>query len=226
MTFSSLATNKLQPQYVIPLATVSATTGSPTIDTSSRPGKTIYKFVNSGTGSITFGTSGTIEVLVVGGAGAGENGGRGAIAGGGGGGMVVYLPSMYVTAGTYSITRGEGASRASTWTGSQAIRECGGFSLFGGIYAAGGGGAGQSGADGPTGGSTNGKIPGVGIGQGAAMGSDATGITNSITGSSVLYGGGGQIWYGGSNTPSTGYSRVDGTGTGTGAHGCVIVVIG
>jgi hypothetical protein len=50
-------------------ATVTATTGSPTIDTTSRPGKTIYKFLSSG--SITIGTAGTCEVLVVGGGGSG-----------------------------------------------------------------------------------------------------------------------------------------------------------
>ena len=38
-------------------ATVTATTGSPTVDTSSRAGKTIYKF--AGSGSITVGSAGT-----------------------------------------------------------------------------------------------------------------------------------------------------------------------
>ena len=38
-------------------ATYTATTGSPTIDTSSRAGKTIIKF--TGSGSITIGTAGT-----------------------------------------------------------------------------------------------------------------------------------------------------------------------
>ena len=71
----------------IPKATVTATTGSPTIDTSSRPGKTIYKF--TGSGSITIGTAGTCEVLVVGGGGAGveatsNDNSKGASAGGGG----------------------------------------------------------------------------------------------------------------------------------------------
>ena len=51
------------------LATVTATTGSPTIDSSTRAGKTIYKF--TGSGSITIGTAGTCEVLVIGGGGGG-----------------------------------------------------------------------------------------------------------------------------------------------------------
>ena len=50
-------------------ATVTATTGSPTIDSASRAGKTIYKF--TGSGSITVGTAGTCEILVIGGGGGG-----------------------------------------------------------------------------------------------------------------------------------------------------------
>jgi len=54
----------------VPKATYSATTGSPTIDTASRPGKTIIKF--TGSGSITT-TAGTAEVLVVAGGAAGAD---------------------------------------------------------------------------------------------------------------------------------------------------------
>ena len=50
-------------------AIVTATTGSPTIDTSSRPGKTIYKYTGSGT--ITIATGGMAEVLIIGGGGGG-----------------------------------------------------------------------------------------------------------------------------------------------------------
>jgi hypothetical protein len=50
-------------------ATVTSTTGSPSIDTTTRPGKTIYRF--TGTGSITIGTAWTCEVLLVGGGGSG-----------------------------------------------------------------------------------------------------------------------------------------------------------
>ena len=59
-------------------ATATASTGSPTIDSATRAGKTIYKF--TGSGSITIGTAGTCEVLVVGG------GGGGGCQGGAGGG--------------------------------------------------------------------------------------------------------------------------------------------
>ncbi len=75
MTFSKLSNGKISTKTVAGLttgigkATVTATTGSPTVDTSSRAGKTIYKFTASG--SITIGTAGTAEILVVGGGGSG-----------------------------------------------------------------------------------------------------------------------------------------------------------
>jgi hypothetical protein len=70
-------------------ATYTATTGSPTIDTASRAGKTIIKF--TGSGSITIGTAGTCEVLVVGGGG----GGGSNLGGGGGAGGYVYNTSAF-----------------------------------------------------------------------------------------------------------------------------------
>ena len=75
-------------------ATVTGTTGSPTIDSSTRSPKTIYKFTGSGT--ITVATAGFIEVLV-GGGGAGGAGGVTSNygAGGGGAGGYVYNASVY-----------------------------------------------------------------------------------------------------------------------------------
>jgi hypothetical protein len=84
-----------------PRPTVTATTGSPTIDTSSRPGKTIYKFTANG--SITIGSPGLAEVLVVG------PGGQSA-RGGAGGGQIVYNASMYLKAGTLPIYLGSAGS--------------------------------------------------------------------------------------------------------------------
>ena len=54
-------------------ATVTGTTGSPSVDTTTRAGKTIYNF--TGSGSITVGTAGTCEVFVLGGGGGGGQGG-------------------------------------------------------------------------------------------------------------------------------------------------------
>jgi hypothetical protein len=80
-------------------ATVTATTGSPTVDTSSRAGKTIYKF--TGSGSITVGTAGTCEILVIGGGGGGARGGGGA-------GGFSYNASALLPSGTLTVTVGGG----------------------------------------------------------------------------------------------------------------------
>ena len=82
----------------IPKATVNATTGSPTTNNNARAGKTIYQF--NGSGSITVGTEGTAEVLVVGGGGGGGWSGGG----GGGAGGVYYDASTVLPAGTLTVT--------------------------------------------------------------------------------------------------------------------------
>jgi hypothetical protein len=94
----------------IPLATVTSTTGSPTVDTTSRPGKTIYTF--NGSGTIVFGVAGTCEVLAVGGGGAGFNSGGGISYGNGGGGAggYVYNASALVAAATFTVTIGAGGT--------------------------------------------------------------------------------------------------------------------
>ena len=83
-------------------ATVTASTGSPTIDTTSRPGKTIYKF--TGSGSITVGTAGYAEVLIVAG------GGAGLFYAGGGAGGYYYNSSYFIASGTQTVTVGAGGS--------------------------------------------------------------------------------------------------------------------
>jgi hypothetical protein len=92
----------------IPKATVTGTTGSPAVDSSTRAGKTIYKF--TGSGSITFGVSGTCEILAIGGGGSGyiANLGNGYGGGGGGAGGYVYYSSLLVSNATYTITVGAG----------------------------------------------------------------------------------------------------------------------
>ena len=93
----------------VPKATVNATTGSPTVNNNARSGKTIYAF--NGAGSLTVGTDGTAEILLVGGGGAGS-GTQSALNGGGAGG-VVYDSTGYLTAGTYTVTVGAGGNYAS-----------------------------------------------------------------------------------------------------------------
>jgi hypothetical protein len=92
-------------------ATVTGTTGSPSVDSSTRPGKTIYNFTGSGT--ITVGTAGTCEVLIIGG-----GGGAGWYGGGGGGGGLVYNTSVLLPSGTITVTVGAGGNAGGT-NGSQ-----------------------------------------------------------------------------------------------------------
>ena len=89
-------------------ATVTASTNA-TVDTSSRAGKTIYKFTSSG--DITIGTAGTCELLLIGGGGGGgSNSAYGGAGGGGGGGGLLYNTSALVPAGTLTVTVGAGGA--------------------------------------------------------------------------------------------------------------------
>ena len=121
----------------IPLATVTATTGSPTIDSATRAGKTIYKF--TGSGSITIGTAGTCEVLLVGGGGGGSAG----PGGGGGAGGYIYSTSILLPLGTLTVTVGAGG----TGTTNATAGNNGTTSVLGPYYSPGGGG----GSDPPSG---------------------------------------------------------------------------
>jgi len=135
-------------------ATISATTGSPTIDTTSRAGKTIYKFTGSGT--ITVANGGNAEVLIVGAGGGG--GGTDSPGGGGGAGGLLYSASTYLAAGTLTITVGAGGA------GGASAGNNGGSSQVGlliGIGGGAGGGRGQSGSD-----TSNGTQGGSGGGAG------------------------------------------------------------
>jgi hypothetical protein len=108
-------------------ATVTATTGSPTVDTSSRAGKTIYLF--TGSGSITVGTAGTCELLVLGGGGGGGSAAGNGGGGGGGAGGLFYDTSVFLPAGTLTVTVGAGGATDST----------GATSRIGNYYGIGGG---------------------------------------------------------------------------------------
>ena len=233
-----------------PKATVTATTGSPTIDTTSRAGKTIYKFTGSGT--ITVGVGGTCEYLVIGG---GCNGGGG----------YIYNTSAVLQAGTLTVTIGAGVYGGGTgttggnpsqlgdivalsggtadWSSSSGTYKSpggtGGGSRQAGVtnpprlsgvqgYAGGAGFEGmQSPAFGGGGGAggVGGNAPNVTTG-----GTGGAGAANSITGSSVTYsaGGGG---YGSTTTGSpTGAGAANtgngGGGSNAGGSGFVVVVIG
>ena len=123
------------------------TTGSPTVDSATRAGKTIYKFTSSG--SITVGTAGSCEVLVVG--------------GGGAGGMLTGTTSVMPST-AYAITVGAGGAG----TTSSAHGGNGTNSTLSSFTATGGGAGGYS-NDAQPGGSGGG-----GTGYGAQGGGNGT----------------------------------------------------
>jgi hypothetical protein len=211
-----------------PKATVTGTTGSPTVDTSSRPGKTIYKF--TGSGSITVGVAGTCEYLVIGGGVCNAAGG------------LIYRTSAVLPSGTLTVTVGAGFGFPSTSGGSgnpsrlgDVVALAGGFADFG--YQAGtmpfqggssggsrvtgttrsaalsgaqgnNGGQGTTGSMGPAASGGGGGAGGVGGNtSGFTGGNGGAGSANSITGSSVTYAAG-----------AGGYGQTaNGTPTGNGA---------
>jgi len=235
-----------------PKATVTATTGSPTIDTTSRPGKTIYKYTGSGT--ITVGVGGTCEYLVIGG---GCNGGGG----------LVYNTTAVIPSGTLTVTVGAGSVGGATAGGAtggnpstlgQVIGLPGGvadFSSSSGTYTvAGGTGGGSrlastsnppllSGVQGFSGGQgfTGMGSPALGGGGGAGGvggnapsltvgGTGGAGAANSITGSSVTYsaggGGFGSTTVGSPTGAGAANTGNGGGGTNAGGSGFVVIVIG
>jgi|GEM_PF-1767351 len=191
-----------------PTATVSGTTGSPTVDTSSRPGKTIYKFTSS-SGSISIATAGTAEILVVGGGG-GPGNGTTEMTGGGGAGGMLYMANAYIPAGTAIVTVGAGGAvgynggpsqlgpyvGAGGGVGAQTRLATGGAggSGGGGGDNGGTGGAGLSGQgnNGGNGGTNPGGGGGGAGGAGSNTGARGAGLANSITGASVTYAQGGK----------------------------------
>lgn len=172
----------------VPKATVSSTTGSPT--TGSNGSKTWYRW--TGTGSVTLG-AGLLDMTIVGGGGGGMGGGYG----GGHGGQVYSVTSVYVAAGTYTVTVGAAGGLAAD----------GGSSSVGSITALGGKGGNQSQGNAGCGGAGSNNKPGeeTGTQDGTA---GTAGLTTNITGSTLTFGGGGG---GGSNST---YSAPGGTGGG------------
>jgi hypothetical protein len=128
----------------IDLATVSGVTGASAVtDTSSRAGKTIYKWTTASnyitpTGTITLATAGYVEILVVGGAGAGGCGSNGQAGGGGGAGGYIYETSAYLPAGVHKIAVGAGG----VMSGPGSIYPISGAGSNVGPYYSAGGGAG------------------------------------------------------------------------------------
>jgi len=163
------------------LAIASGTTGSPSINTVARPGKTIYDW--TGSGSITISTAGTCEVFVLGGGGAGGGFGiMGGLRGGAGGGGYLYNTTAYLPVGTTTITVGAGgavntSSNDSPFPGNPS--QCGNYVATGGsapiIFPTGNTRSGGFSGQGNAGGSVNGSgINGYQSGSGAGGGGGAT----------------------------------------------------
>ena len=204
-------------------ATVTGTTGSPTVTTVGT--KTCYKW--TGSGSVTIGTGGTCQLLVVGGGGGGGGTGGG-YAGGGGGG--VRYGGFEISSGTYTVTVGAGAS-GNTFGGTSSIGtvlvsgggDRGIYQYGGGVFGVnaygGGGSPGGFAIDTTTGNPTQAYGGGAG---GTVTGSNRwDGLSNSITGSAVTYAAGGTS--GGAGTANTGNG---GGSTNNGGSGVVILLIG
>jgi uncharacterized repeat protein (TIGR02543 family) len=194
---------------------LSTDTISPTSVVTRSDGKTVATFT-SGTGTWTIPAGVTsVEVLVVGGGGSGQNWAYenqwGAAelgwGGGGGGGGYYYTASYAPSAGSVTVTVGTGGAASNTGNP-------GGSSIFGGLTAYGGeigvygGAAGASGANnqgaaGFSGGAKMGGGGGAGqAGQGAwhaaPNNNGGNGLPNSITGTLTYYAGGGSSFYNGS----------------------------
>ena len=151
-----------------------------------------HTYTTVGTSGFTATTSGTVEVLVVGGGGGGANatGSNWGSGGGGGAGGLIYNMSYPVVAGqAYTVTVGAGgAGGAQGVSGSGGNGANGGNSSFGRLTAIGGGGGGTAQEIGLSGGSGGGSgynnlLPGAGT-----FGQGNTGGRGQVTASS---GGGG-----------------------------------
>lgn len=136
-----------------------------------------YKVIKfTGNGSFTVNSAPTdsgVEILII----AGGGGGGGVIGGGGGAGGVIYKRSVYLPAGTYSVTVGNGGGGGLGWNNIDQEGRAGQPSIISGgnvFYEAIGGGGGcghggsttaQAGSGGSGGGSANlGRQGGVAIG--------------------------------------------------------------
>jgi len=168
----------------------------------------------------------TCDILVVG-AGGGATGWGGA----GGGGDVKYYSSQKLTTGSYPIVVGNGGGGVSGHTENAGD---GTFSQFGNLDAANAGKGGYWNGQGGNSGNNNkgtdyadnNPISGAGAGAGGSLpiGSPNTtggpGISNSITGTSVMYGLGGSHFI---NTPPIQNTGNGGNGGTSGANGVVII---
>ena len=176
-------------------AVASATTGSPTETTITDGGITYDVYQFTGDGSITFSEAGFAEVLLVGG---GAGGGSRSFGGGGGAGDH-FLATVYVAAGTSTVTVGAGGVGNSIQTAGYP----GVPSRFGDYIGIGGGG----------GGAREGQLNGLPGGSGGG----GNGGESANTGGAAL----GKIGFAGGNGAADVGVRGGGGGGGAGGVGAV-----
>lgn len=188
----------------VPKASVSSTTGSPA--TGANGSKTYYRW--TGSGSVTIGTAGICEILVIGGGGGGSHGGGGA-------GGYLTTATAYLPAGTHTVTVGAGGAGAAG--GSDA--GSGFTSRLESYFAEGGGGhvsggANRAGTKGASGSGGRGSgVGGTGVtGLGNTGGTGGTDPTSGGGGGSSAVGSNGSGGTGGAGGAGTS-SSIDGTPT-------------
>lgn len=179
-----------------------ATTGSPSIDTTTVPGETIVTFTASGSFTPPNGVTTIPRILGVAGGGAGGKD----HAGGGGGGFASELINQAVTQQSYTVTIGAGGTAMTTNIASSAATHSGQATSLGALFTWQGGGAGggriqATSGDGaaPLSGGPGGGGGGTGTGttagtnpRGAAAGSQGfTGGNGNNLSSNAGHGGGG-----------------------------------
>ena len=152
----------------------------------------VHTFYDSG--NLVLGENVTADVLLVGGGGAGHGGFQSPGGGGGGAGGFVYYANTTLTAGTKSVTVGDGGFRGFSDTNDGGYRDAtnGGNTSFTGLTTAVGGGKGgsYSGVSSGSGGSAGGEAYGAGRGSATSNQGNAGG-TASQSPSQNAGGGGG-----------------------------------
>lgn len=163
----------------------------------------VYRvFKYNASGNFTLASSGYVSALIVGG---GGGGGYGLGAGGGGGGVVYFDVSqnpLYLAAGTYPVTVGNGGNGAT----SSVAGTVGSNSSFASYVANGGGGGGS-------GGTGNGSAGGCGGGN---CSTGAYSVSNQTNYSNAYYSGGCR---GGNGPPGANYTGGGGGAGGVGNNG-------
>lgn len=196
-------------------AVVSGTTGSPTLGTVTTGGTTYNVYSFTGDGSITISEPGFADILVVAGGGGGGGSGSNNQGGGGGGGGGHLEQTVYVPAGTATVTVGAGGlsafpifARPGGASGFGYFLSPGGgpgarWDVVGGPGGSGGGGGSQLDSPGGAGIAPAGFAGGAGAtyggGGGGSLEAGSTdgdghggdGKTSDITGTSVARAGGG-----------------------------------